>query len=103
MQPPVADLPPVKAPSPTCLLGLALGGGAPRPIPSGVEGGHADHVGRVTRQVLELHTVLSQEKRLHSLREVPPLGFPEINLWKQKEVGVRGTGATSVPPVPADL
>lgn len=66
---------------PTCLLSLASGGCAPWPIPRSIEGCYADHVGCVACQVLELHTVLSQEKRLHPLREVSPLDFPEINLW----------------------
>lgn len=70
--------------SPTCLLGLAPGRRAPRPVPRGVEGRHADHVGGVASQVLEFDAVLGQEKRLHPFREVPPLGLPEINLWAQR-------------------
>lgn len=72
--------PPPQPLSPTCLLGLAPGGGAARPFPRGIEGCHADHVGGVAGQVLELHSVLSQEKRLHPFGEVPPLSLPEINL-----------------------
>lgn len=93
--------PPLLPLSPTCLLGLAPGGGAPRPIARGVEGCHADHVGRIAGQVLEFHAVLGQEKRLHPLREVTPLGFPEINLWAQPIVGVRGTRLTLLLPLPA--
>lgn len=78
--PPQLTPPSPPALSPTCLLGLAGGGRAPRPLPCGIEGCHADHVGGVAGQVLELHTGLSQEKRLHPLGEVLPVGFPEINL-----------------------
>lgn len=72
---------------PTCLLSLAPGRGAPWPIPRCIEGGHTDHVGCVASQVLEFHTVLSQEERLHPLSEVLPLDFPEINLWETMIVG----------------
>lgn len=78
-----ADYPPPSSLLPTCLLGLAPGGGAPRPVPCSVESCHADHVGGVAGQVLELHAVLSQEKCLHPFREVPLLFLPEINLWAQ--------------------
>lgn len=87
---------------PTCLLGLAPGGGAPRPVPRGVEGCHADHVGSVASQVLDLDAVLGQEKCLHPLGEVPPLGLPEINLRAQGSAGVRErvTPFPSCPPPP---
>lgn len=43
-----ADYPsPLQPCAPTCLLGLAPGRGAPRPVPRGIEGSHADHVGGV--------------------------------------------------------
>lgn len=85
-RPPCLPLQPL---SPTCLLGPALGRDAPRPVPRGIEGCHTDHVGSVPGEVLELHAVLSQEKRLHPFCEVPSLGFPEINLWAQRISAVR--------------
>lgn len=88
--PPRATPPPLRG-LPTCLLGLAQGRGAPRPFPRSVEGRHADHVGGVAGQVLELHAVLSQEECLHPLGEVLPLGLPEINLQTQT-MGREGDG-----------
>lgn len=65
---------------PTCLLGPSLGRGAAGPVAGGVEGGHADQVRRVAREVLQLHAALGQEQRLHPLRLVRPLRLPEVDL-----------------------
>lgn len=73
----------------TCLLRPALDRGAPGSVPCSIEGRHSDHIGSITGQVLELHPILSQEKCLHSLGEVLPLGFPEINLWAKRIMGTR--------------
>lgn len=45
----------------TCLLSAPSGGHGAGPITCSVEGSHADHVGGVTCQVLQLHTELWQE------------------------------------------
>lgn len=98
---PPAHLPPTPpAAPPTCLLGLGPGGGAPGPVPCRIEGCHADHVGCVAGQVLEFHPALGQEQRLYPLGDVLPLGFPEVNLWTQAIMGVRGT-AGRLPSSPA--
>lgn len=63
----------------------ALGGAAPGAVPGRVEGGDADQVPRVARQVLEPHRCLWEEKDLHLLRVVQGVALPVINLLGQQE------------------
>lgn len=67
----------------TCLLSAPSGGQGARPVACSVEGGHADHVGGVTCQVLQLHPELWQEERSQALRLISELIFPEIHLERQ--------------------
>lgn len=64
----------------TCLLSAPSGGQGAGPVACSVEGGHADHVGGVTCQVLQLHPELWQEQRSEALRLISELIFPEIHL-----------------------
>lgn len=67
----------------TCLLSAPSGGQGAGPVARSVEGRHADHVGGVARQVLQLHPELRQEQRPQALRLVSELIFPEIDLERQ--------------------
>lgn len=68
----------------TCLLGAPSGGRAARPVPGGVERGHADHVGGVTSQVLQLHPPLRHEEGPQPLRLVLTLELPKVNLHEDE-------------------
>lgn len=73
---------------PTCLLCPCLHGDTAGPVPGRVEGGHADPVGGVARQVLQLHRRVGQEKGLDPPALVLPLLLPEMDLRE----GERGAG-----------
>lgn len=81
---------------PTCLLCPCLHGGTAGPVPRGVEGGHADPVRGVARQVLQLHPSLGQEKGLDSSALVLALLLPEVDL----QDGVWGEGSGTDPTQP---
>lgn len=78
---------------PTCLLCPCLHGGTAGPVPRGVEGGHADPVRGVARQVLQLHPSLGQEKGLDPSALVLALLLPEVDLRE----GVWGAGSGTDP------
>lgn len=67
----------------TCLLSAPSGGQGAGPVACSVEGSHADHVGGVTCQVLQLHPELWQEQRSQALRLISELILPEIHLGHQ--------------------
>ena len=64
----------------TCLLSASPGRRAAGSVPGRVERGHADHIGGVTGQVLQLHASLGHEQRPQPLRLVLTLELPEVNL-----------------------
>lgn len=64
----------------TCLLSAPSSGQGAGPVPCSIEGCHADHVGGVARQVLQLHPELRQEQSAQALRLVLQLKLPEIDL-----------------------
>lgn len=70
----------------TCLLSAPSGGQGPGPVPCGVEGDHADHVGGVTCQVLQFHPELGQEQRPQALRLISELILPEIHLERRNDM-----------------
>lgn len=67
----------------TCLLGASPGRWASGSVPGSVEGGHADHVGGVTRQVLQFHPSFRHEKSPQTLRLVLTLELPKVNLSRK--------------------
>ena len=69
----------------TCLLGAAPGRRAAGSVPGSVEGGHADHVGGVTGQVLQLHPPLRHEQSPQPLGFVLTLELPKVNLRGTRE------------------
>lgn len=71
------------SPMVTCLLSAPSGGQRARAVPCRVEGSHADHVGGVASQVLQLHAQLRQEESAESLSLILQLKLPIINLAKQ--------------------
>lgn len=68
----------------TCLLGASPGRWASGSVPGGVEGGHADHVGGVTSQVLQFHAAFRHEEGPEPLRLVLPLELPKVDLSRTK-------------------
>lgn len=66
----------------TCLLSAPSGGQGAGPVACSVEGCHADHVGGVARQVLQLHAELRQEQGSQALCLILELELPEIDLQK---------------------
>lgn len=49
-------------------------------VPGCIEGGHADHIGGETGQVLQLHPSLRHEQSPQPLRLVLLLELPKVNL-----------------------
>lgn len=74
-----------RAGSRTRLERPALRGAAAGAVPGRVEGGDADQVPRVARQVLEPHARLREEKDLHLLRVVQRVALPVIDLSGQRD------------------
>lgn len=64
----------------TRLLSAPPGRRAAGSVAGSVEGGDADHVGGVARQVLQLHPSLGHEQRPEPLRLVLALELPKVNL-----------------------
>lgn len=54
-------------------------------VPGRVEGRHANHVGGVTGQVLQLHPSLGHEQSPQPLRLVLSLELPKVNLRGMRE------------------
>lgn len=71
------------SPMVTCLLSAPSGGQRAWAVPCRVEGSHADHVGGVACQVLQLHAQLRQEESAESLSLILQLKLPIINLARQ--------------------
>lgn len=69
----------------TCLLSAPSGGQGAGPVACSVEGCHADHVGGVARQVLQLHAELRQEQGAQALCLILELELPEVDLRKGLE------------------
>ncbi len=68
----------------TCLLSAPSGGQRARAVPCRVENSHADHVGGVASQVLQLHAQLRQKESAESLSLILQLKLPIINLERHK-------------------
>lgn len=71
------------------MLSAPSGGQGAGPVACSVEGCHADHVGGVARQVLQLHAELRQEQGSQALCLILELELPEIDLQK----GFKGRSA----------
>lgn len=62
------------------MLSAPSGGQGAGPIPGSIEGCHADHVGGVAREVLQLYPELRQEQSSQALRLILELKLPIIDL-----------------------
>lgn len=68
------------AAAPTRLLGASPRRRAAGSVPRCIEGGHADHVGGVASQILQLHPSFRHEQSPQPLRLILTLEFPKVDL-----------------------